>query len=235
MKKMSTKIMAATLALMIAASMAACGNSSSSSSSVPPSSTPDSSMSPSSGTASSLPETSTPEAGEYDANAMLYYNAITGARDTESNDAFGVFTHDTAYNLQNWNSTYGELKNDDGTAYTEEQLTARHNEDRDMWLQLLGLTSADVENYAISVSPMNIKAYGVAVIKPVAGKEETVKAGLENFVATQQKNFENYLPDQYEIAKAGKVEQLEDGTLIMVVGENQDALYESISKGLTAK
>lgn len=97
---------------------------------------------------------------------------------------------------------------------------------------MLGVTAEDMSAFAIAVSPMNVKAYGVAAIMPASGKEETVKKGLETFVDNQQKSFEQYLPDQYEVAKAAKVESQEDGTLLLVMCENQDEVYESIKKSL---
>lgn len=233
MNSNSKKIMALATAVFMMATVTACSsnNSSSSSSSVP---VPPSSVSPSTTPESPSSTSGTNTDSEYDMMAQRYATAITGARDEEMNSAFDVFTHDPAYNMSNYRNNFADMKKEDGTAYTDAEMMESHDSARDMNLSLLGINAADVENYAISVSPMNTKAYGIAVVKPVAGKEDTVKAALENFVTTQQKNFETYLPDQYEIAKAGYVKTMEDGTLVMVVSENQDTVYESITKGLTA-
>lgn len=95
-----------------------------------------------------------------------------------------------------------------------------------------GLKYEDMESFAVSVSPMNVKAYGVAIIKPVAGKEEAVNTALKTFVENQQKSFENYLPDQKEVADAASIETLEDGTIVMVMCEDAAAVQKAIVEGL---
>ena len=104
----------------------------------------------------------------------------------------------------------------------------------DAYYQVVGFTSADVDDIAMSVSLINVKAYGIVIAKPAEGCEETVKAGLQGFIDTQCANFETYLADQYEIAKNAKLETLDDGTIIMVMCENADTVYESIVSALSA-
>ena len=104
----------------------------------------------------------------------------------------------------------------------------------DMYYQVVGFTAADVDEVAMSVSLINIKAYGIVIARPAEGCEETVKAGLQAFIDTQCANFETYLADQYEIAKNAKLETLDDGTIVMVMCENSDAVYESIVSALAA-
>ena len=103
-----------------------------------------------------------------------------------------------------------------------------------MYYDVLGFTADDVTELAMSVSLINVKAYGIVVVKPAEGCEETVKAGLQSFIDTQCANFETYLADQYEIAKNAKLETLDDGTIIMVMCENADAVYEAIVAALAA-
>lgn len=97
---------------------------------------------------------------------------------------------------------------------------------------MLGVTEEDMSAYALSVSPVNIRAYGVALAMPASGREETVRRGFEDFVETQKQSFKNYLEDQYAVAQAAKVETLEDGTVVLVMCEEQDTLLESIKKSL---
>ena len=104
----------------------------------------------------------------------------------------------------------------------------------DMYYQVVGFTSSDVDEIAMSVSLINVKAYGIVVVKPAEGCADTVKAGLQAFIDTQCANFETYLADQYEIAKNAKLETLEDGTIVMVMCENADSVYESIVASLGA-
>lgn len=103
-----------------------------------------------------------------------------------------------------------------------------------MYYDVLGFTADDVTELAMSVSLINVKAYGIVIAKPAEGCEETVKAGLQGFIDTQCANFETYLADQYEIAKNAKLETLDDGTIIMVMCENADAVYETIVAALAA-
>ena len=104
----------------------------------------------------------------------------------------------------------------------------------DAYYQVVGFTSSDVDEIAMSVSLINVKAYGIVVVKPAEGCADTVKAGLQAFIDTQCANFETYLADQYEIAKNAKLETLEDGTIVMVMCENADSVYESIVASLGA-
>ena len=93
---------------------------------------------------------------------------------------------------------------------------------------LLNLTPEDMNAYAISASLMNGKAYAIAAIYPAAGKEDAVLESLRRFVSNRQQSFKDELADQYEIAVNTRVETLEDGTVLMVMCENQDALFDSI-------
>lgn len=100
--------------------------------------------------------------------------------------------------------------------------------DGELLLGLLGLTGEDVEAFAMSISLMNVRAYGIAAMKPAEGKEEAVKAGLQSFIDTQLANFEFYLADQYDVAKAAKLETLSDGTVLMVMCPDSENVYSSM-------
>ncbi len=104
----------------------------------------------------------------------------------------------------------------------------------DAYYQVVGFTAADVDEIAMSVSLINIKAYGIVIAKPAEGCADTVKAGLQAFIDTQCNNFETYLADQYEIAKNAKLETLDDGTIVMVMCANADAVYDAIVAALAA-
>ena len=120
---------------------------------------------------------------------------------------------------------------EDNEAY---QVMSDKNAIEDMYYQVVGFTADDVDEVAMCVSLINIKAYGIVVAKPAEGCAETVKAGLQAFIDTQCANFETYLADQYEIAKNAKLETLDDGTIVMVMCENTDTFYESIVAALAA-
>ncbi len=111
-------------------------------------------------------------------------------------------------------------------------INEEEDDDASYILSLIGLTPEDMTAYALAISPMNVKAYGIAVIRPAADKEETVKTALQTFIDTQKTNFETYLADQYEIANAAQLETLEDGTIIMVMSEDHEQIFNSIKASL---
>lgn len=103
----------------------------------------------------------------------------------------------------------------------------------DMQLQTLGITADDMAAFGISLSLMNVQAYGIAAIRPAEGRDQAVVDGLNAFVANQQSNFEYYLADQYDIAKAARVETLSDGTVLLVMCEDSDTVFDAISNAIT--
>lgn len=101
-----------------------------------------------------------------------------------------------------------------------------------MILESLGLKKEDVTAFGASSSMMNVKAYGIAAVMPAEGKEEAVKEGLQGFIDRQQTNFEFYLPDQYAVAQGARLETLKDGTVLMVMCENGDEVFDSIREAI---
>lgn len=136
--------------------------------------------------------------------AAAYTAAITGARDDEMNEYFPVMT------------------NADETEAADQELT----------FTMLGFAPEDAEAYAVSMSLMNVNAYAIVAVKPAEGKEETVRTGLESYVEGQKASFEQYLEDQHEIASSAKLETLDDGTVLLVMSEGQDEIFESIKSSL---
>ena len=113
-------------------------------------------------------------------------------------------------------------------------LSSADDDTADMTFQLLGVTAEDMESFAISVSLMNVKAYGIAAIKPVDGREAAVLNGLQDFIAQQKSNFQQYLADQYAIAEKARLETLDNGTVLMVMCEDQDTVLEHIKTTIEA-
>ncbi len=136
--------------------------------------------------------------------ADAYAQAITAARDQESNDVHPVMTN--------------------GDDIAPEEL--------EMYFSVLGIAPEDVSAYGLSLSLMNVQAYAVAAILPAQGREDAVKDGLEGYVENQKNSFANYLEDQYAIASSAKVETLEDGTVLLVMCQDQDAVADSIKAAL---
>ena len=118
-----------------------------------------------------------------------------------------------------YNPVISAAKEDDGSAFL---------------LEMLGLKTEDMAAFGISTSMMNVKAYGIAAIRPAEDKEENVVAALQAFIDMQKMNFEMYLADQYDIACAAKLETLEDGTVLMVMCEGQDQVFDAIKTAILA-
>lgn len=138
--------------------------------------------------------------------ADAYAQAITAARDDETNQYLPVMTNT------------GDM---DAT-------------EREMLFAMLGFAPEDTQAYGVSLSLMNVRAYAIVAVTPAEGKEEDVKTGLENYVETQKSSFEFYLEDQFDIAANAKLETLDDGTLLLVMCEGQDAVFESVKAALEA-
>ena len=95
-------------------------------------------------------------------------------------------------------------------------------------LESLGLAEEDMEAFGASVSVMNTQAYAIAAVRPVQGKTDAVREALQGYVDRQQSSFEFYLPDQYQIAQDARLETLEDGTVLLVMCQDGDAVFEAI-------
>ena len=154
-----------------------------------------------------------------DLTADQMAQAIVDSRPTEENEAYTIFT------LPANGST--------AMAGASQQLTQEQIDSQtQLSLSMLGLTAEDVQQAAFSVSLMNVKAYGVGVFSPAEGKTQQVKDALQEFVEAQQAAQQNYLPDQYAIAKAAKVETLKNGLVVVVMCENQDTVFAALDKAL---
>ena len=113
-------------------------------------------------------------------------------------------------------------------------VTSTEDDTAALVLPLIGITDENTDAFAVAISPMNIKAYGVAAILPAEGKSEEVLEGVNAFVEQQKQSFEQYLVDQYEIANAAKVETLEDGTILLVMCDGQDEVFTAIRSVIEA-
>ena len=95
-------------------------------------------------------------------------------------------------------------------------------------LESLGLKQEDVEAFGASVSVMNTQAYAIAAVQPAQDREEAVREALQGYIDRQQSNFQFYLPDQYQVAQEAQLETLEDGTVLLVMCQDGDAVFEAI-------
>ncbi|MEG2420095.1 MAG: DUF4358 domain-containing protein [Oscillospiraceae bacterium] len=130
---------------------------------------------------------------------------------------------------------YTESINGARDAETNEYLpciTAKEDQFADVILPMVTVSDDNSSAYAVAISPMNMQAYGIAAVMPLEGKEDDVKAGLQGFIDLQKQNFEQYLPDQKEIANAAKLEVLADGTVLLVMCEDQDTVFAAIKAAI---
>lgn len=109
---------------------------------------------------------------------------------------------------------------------------AQEGDQSQVILEALGLTAEDMKAFGVSMSMMNVKAYGIAAVMPAEDKAEAVKEALQGYIDRQQQNFEMYLQDQYEVAKNARLETLEDGTILMVMCEDQDTVFDAIANAI---
>lgn len=73
--------------------------------------------------------------------------------------------------------------------------------DSDSLKDMYSIDSSLLEDYSVRYPMMNVKATEIAVFKVKNKKDiDTIKDGIKTRATTIQKNFEHYLPDQYENA-----------------------------------
>ena len=99
-------------------------------------------------------------------------------------------------------------------------------------LESLGLTQEDMVAFGISMSMINTQAYGIAAIMPAEGREQAVLDGLQAHIDSTCRAFEHYIPGNKEIAEATRLETLKDGTILMVMCENQDEIFDAIKAAI---
>lgn len=102
-------------------------------------------------------------------------------------------------------------------------------EEMGMAWDVLGISADDLDAFAVSISLMNVQAYCVGVFKPAEGKSESVMTALQAYIDNIEQSFSSYLPDQYAIAQNAKLGELDDGTIILVMCEGQDEIYDAIA------
>ncbi len=139
---------------------------------------------------------------------------------------------------EEWTSLYSTAITENGGEMVEYNPVMTEVDEEDaldaMVLETLGLTEEDMTAYAISLSMMNTQAYGIAAVMPAEGKEETVVTGLQTYIDRQKQSFETYLPDQKEQADNAKLETLSNGTVLLVMCEDQDTVFENIKTAMRA-
>lgn len=102
----------------------------------------------------------------------------------------------------------------------------------DMMLQVLGIDPASLDAYAFSISLMNVRAYAIGVFKPAEGKADAVTAALEEYISLQQQAFDQYLEDQYAVAKGALLRTLPGGEIVLVMSEGAPDILAKLEQSL---
>ena len=163
------------------------------------------------------------DASSGQAEAKDYAQIIHDARTDEVNEAILILSSDAEGNFTATDGPVADMTEDDIKAQADNFI-----------LPMLGLEAGDYEEFAASVSTMNVRSYGVAIVKPAEGKAADVQAALENYVTSQQLSMEHYLADQYEIAKAATVTTVPSGEVVLVCCEDSDTVLAAIEDALAA-
>lgn len=158
------------------------------------------------------------------AKAKDYTQIIHDSRSAEENEAYMIFSR----------KTDGGFTAQYGYSSDYESESALSDEIKNMLLPLLNLEDNMYTELSASVSAMMVTSYGIAIVKPAEGKTEDVKAALQSYINGQQQAMQNYLEDQYQIAKAAKVEVAPTGEVILVCCENGSAVMTAIKAALAA-
>ena len=148
-----------------------------------------------------------------------YAFAIRDARDPEDNENSGIVS--------------GDAGSDPFFAVNPNELTGEESAGMiSMMLQILGLDTGSLDAYAFSISLMNVRAYAIGVFKPAEGRSDEIMAALEEYVSLQQQSFEQYLEDQYTIAKGALLRTLPGGEIVLVMSEGAPDIMSALEESL---
>jgi hypothetical protein len=116
-----------------------------------------------------------------------------------------------------------------------EQLTKQYEQPPQTDLETDGVNNlyhldpALLDTYTIKIPLMNVKTNEIAVLKAKDAKDvEAIQEGVKQRAADVQKQFETYLPDQYENAKNYKV-VAKGSYVLFVIGENADDIVKAFN------
>ena len=87
--------------------------------------------------------------------------------------------------------------------------------------EVFGLNPDDIEEYYGEYSAVNTSADHIIGVKVKDGKVDEVKSALERHKQEIVDNFEEYLPDQYDKAQAGKIIQKGNYLFLVIAGDSE--------------
>jgi hypothetical protein len=99
---------------------------------------------------------------------------------------------------------------------------------------IMGLSADDYVNYAGQMCMAMVSADRVVVIEAAEGKIDAVTEALETFKQSAIAQFELYLPDQYEKAKAGRVVVKGNYAVLVIAGDNEVIANQGVEEAYKA-
>ena len=99
---------------------------------------------------------------------------------------------------------------------------------------IMGLSAEDYVNYAGQMCMAMVSADRVVVIEAAEGKIDAVTAALETFKQSAIAQFELYLPDQYEKAKAGRIVVKGNYAVLVIAGYNEFIANQGVEEAYKA-
>lgn len=148
-----------------------------------------------------------------------YVQIIKDARTDEFNESYPILSGTTGADAALGHNPFSAAEDEAKSMY-------------DMVVEMTGLKPELMTQYAMSISMMNVQVYAVGIFKPAEGKAQEVMDAANGFVQMQQKAQEQYLADQYAIAKAAIVKELPTGEVILVMCEDAGKVAEKIETAL---
>lgn len=107
--------------------------------------------------------------------------------------------------------------------------------EEDMVAQLYHLAPSLLEDYSIRMPMMNVKSNEIAILKVKDAKDiSTVETAVKERATDIQKQFEQYLPDQYENAQNYKL-VTKGNYILFVISESSDQLVTEFDTLFTKK
>lgn len=132
------------------------------------------------------------------------------------------------------NEDLAKIINENGNEMTEYNPAAAldsGDENLSTLLQWQEWNKANFEKGAFSFSLMNVQAYTIAIVKPAEGKKDAVLKYFSDYQQQMENNFEMYLVDQYDIAKAAVTQEV-NGYIVFVMAEGADSIAANIKAKL---
>lgn len=92
---------------------------------------------------------------------------------------------------------------------------------------VLGLKEDQVDEFLMATPMMIVRSDTYIIVKPSEGNKKVVKEKIDEYMDALEKQWETYLPEQYELVKNRLEKELGD-YLIYVVSIDNDLVYKTI-------